>query len=76
MAAKLTGNDLGPPWTTANFGAWAGVVDQAPMLSSTNSFRLEHQLTARRPQLAGLVRTGRLGGLVTSTVPHLASLSP
>ena len=47
MAGKVGGKDLAPPWTRANFSAWVGVVDQAPMLSSTNSFRLEQQQAAR-----------------------------
>ena len=31
----------------ADFTPWVGVVNQAPLVSSTNVFRLEHMLAAR-----------------------------
>jgi hypothetical protein len=39
--------NLGPPWNPNDFSPWVGVVDQAPTVSSTNAFRLEHQLAAK-----------------------------
>jgi hypothetical protein len=30
-----------------DFSPWVGVVNQGPLLSSTNAFRLEHMLAAR-----------------------------
>ena len=32
---------------TGDFSPWVGVVNQAPLLSHTNIFRLEHMLAAR-----------------------------
>lgn len=44
-----------------DFSPWVGVVNQGPLLSSTNAFRLEHMLAARPSAVAPRQATVPLG---------------
>ena len=48
---------------TDDFSPWVGVINQAPLVSSTNVFRLEHMLAARPSAVSARQSTVQAGDL-------------